>query len=98
MRRPKVISSTEAGKIIKLPNGRFRIDCQDSTGKRHRPSFATKDEAKAVLTTIAAQKTNGEFLANASNITFDKALDLLLERNEREGLARTSRDRMRSVI
>src|SRR5215471_20274395 len=83
-RRAKVIRKTEAGNIIKLPDGRFRIDCIDSRGKRHRPAFATEDEAIAVLSGIAAKKSNGEFFADGANTTFAKALDLLIERNERD--------------
>src|SRR6516225_452982 len=97
-RRPKTIRKTEAGKIIKLPDGRFRIDCIDSRGKRHRPAFATEDEAIAALGGIAAKKFAGEFFADGANTTFAKALDLLIERNQREGLAQTSRERVESVI
>src|SRR4051794_40108742 len=97
-KRPKVVTRTEAGNIIKLPDGRFRIDCVDSRGKRHRPAFADKDEALSALNGIAVKKANGEFLADASNTTFAKALDLLLERNEREGLAKASRLRTGSII
>lgn len=98
MKRAKLISDTEAGKIIKLSDGRFRIDCRDSRGKRHRPAFATKDEAAAALSRIAAKKSNGEFFADGANTVFAKALDLLLARNEREGLAKASRLRVQSVI
>jgi integrase len=97
-RRAKVIRKTEAGNIIKLPDGRFRIDCIDSRGKRHRPAFATEDEAIAVLSGIAVKKSAGEFFADGANTTFAKALDLLIERNEREGLATASRERVKSVI
>jgi integrase len=97
-RRAKAIRKTEAGNIIKLPDGRFRIDCIDSRGKRHRPAFATEDEAIAVLSGIAAKKFAGEFFADGANTTFAKALDLLIERNQREGLATASRERVKSVI
>src|SRR5258705_10320027 len=86
-KRAKLISRQEAGNIIKLPDGRFRIDCVDSRGERHRPAFATKDEAIAALERIAAKKSTGEFFAEAANTTFARALDLLIERNRREGLA-----------
>jgi integrase len=98
MARTKVIRKTESGNIIKLANGRFRIDCVDSFGKRYRPAFATIVEAERALERIAERKRAGEFLASAATVTFDEALDLLLARNDREGLAKASRDRARSVV
>ena len=97
-RRSKLISSTDAGNISKLRDGRFRIDYRDSRGNRARPAFATQEEAVATLDRIGAKKSSGEFFSDSSNTTFDKACDLLLERNEREGLAMTSRERVASVI
>ena len=97
-RRSKLISSTDAGNISKLRDGRFRIDYRDSRGNPARPAFATQEEAVATLDRIGAKKSSGEFFSDSSNTTFDKACDLLLERNEREGLAMTSRERVASVI
>ena len=84
-------------KITKT-KGRFRIDVLDSRGKRHRPAFDTKEEAIAAIDRIEANKSSGEFLADASKVTFNKALDLFLERNLREGLAQSSRRRVEYVI
>jgi len=97
-RRAKTIRKTEAGNIIKLPDGRYRIDCVDSKGKRHRPAFPTKDEAIAALGRIAVRKSAGEFFADGAKATFSQACDLLIKRNQREGLAQTSRERVESVI
>jgi integrase len=97
-KRAKLISRQEAGNVIKLPDGRYRIDCVDSKGRRHRPAFPTKDEAIAALSTIAAAKSTGEFFADGANTPFGKALDLLIARNERVGLEQTSRERVESVI
>src|SRR5262245_49409542 len=80
----KLISDTEAGRIIKLPDGQFQIDCKDSRGKRHRPKFATKDEAIAERDRIAAKKSSNGFFADGANTTFATVLGLLRERNKTE--------------
>lgn len=87
-----------AGNITRLRDGRFRIDCVDSYGTRHRPAFATMEQATAALDRIAAKKSRGEFLAGAANTTFDKALDLLIENNDRRELTPATRYRVQSVI
>jgi len=96
--RTKVISKTSAGNIVRLRDGRFRLDCKDSWGKRHRPAFATREEAVAQLERIAVTKDRGEFLAASKATTFNTALDLLEKRNERVGLAESSRRRITNVI
>jgi hypothetical protein len=79
-----------APKVTKI-GGKFRIDVTDSRGRRTRPSFSTKAEALAALAQIEANKESGrEFVADARKATFGQALDLLLQRNEREGLAPSS--------
>ena len=47
---------------------------------------------------FAAKKSAGEFFADGANITFDKALDLLIKRNISEGKSEAHRRRVKSVI
>ena len=90
----------DAGTVRELRNGRFEIDCIDSNGERHRSGkYKTQEEATAALQRIGVTKaTGGEFLRNAANTAFDKALDLVEPRNESEGLERASVDRSNHVV
>lgn len=73
-RRSKLISSTDAGNISKLRDGRFRIDYRDSRGNRARPAFATQEEAVATLDRIGAKKSSGEFFADSSPLSTRPAI------------------------
>lgn len=97
-RRVKCISKTEAGSIYLLADGTFQLEGRDSNGKRFRWSCRTKEKAFEERDAIAAQKAKGEFFADSADRTFNDALDLLLLRNEREGLEQASQDRAESVV
>lgn len=82
--KTKTIRKSEAGNVVKLRDGRFRIDCLDSRGKRHRPAFATKDEAFSALDRITARKSKGEFYVESANTTLATVFGYLKERNKTE--------------
>ena len=65
----------KAGKISRLRDGRYQIDCRNSKGNPTRPSFATKADAQAALVEITRQQHAGMHSADASKIRFAEAVE-----------------------
>src|SRR5262249_2322659 len=89
---------TSAGRIIKLSDGRYRIDYIDSRGQRSRPAFATEQEARAALEQIKGGKVSGGFFAAGTNTPLSKLFDEIIKENERKGLTIGSQNSDKSVL
>jgi phage terminase large subunit-like protein len=78
---------------IRKVGKRYEIDIKDSSGKRHRPKFATMAEARAEVERIQGQKVAGSFIASATATTFDQAFDLWVNDLKQKGRAQATIDR-----
>jgi len=65
--------------IKKLASGRYQIDFRDRQGERHRESFPTQKEAKAVLDEKRDSVRSGEYIAPKTLPTFKTMAELWFE-------------------
>jgi integrase len=86
--------------ISKTRDGRFRINAVDSSGKPHRPSFDTVEEAEQALQSIAAKKATGKkFVVGRGEALLTEAFDDLIELKKNEAPGRHGyRKGIKSVI
>src|SRR5215469_3780962 len=97
-RRPKRIPGSQPGNyIIPLRDGRFRHVFKDSNGKWHKNRYDNEQAARLQLNEVAGKNLAGAEVIS-TNATLDDALDLLLVRNEAEGLEPASRLRVANVV
>lgn len=57
-RKKRIVSRYDHGNVIVLKNGKYRLDYMTADGRRHRPSFVTRDEAETALRIFHAQSLN----------------------------------------
>lgn len=106
-RRRKLIRETEAGRVIRLPNGRdfyFELRCDPETGKRSRKIHREfrGDEAAAGaefdrLAELSAQPV-GQVVNNGANTTLSELFALhLADKNPNPGWRKVLESKMRTI-
>ena len=86
--------------ISKIPNGRFRINCEYPNGKPYRPTFETVEEARRERDEFNATKAKGEIFSASRSVsaTFGDALEIERTRPRERRLLKGSRDGLESAL